>query len=179
MAQFEKAYAKVKKFEGGYANNPNDRGGETYAGIARVHFPEWKGWAIVDTYKQSEHSSKELNKVLQGNGQLDVMVEHFYKVNFWNAIKGDEIINQLIADNIMDFAVNSGVGRAVKYAQRIVGTTEDGEMGPKTVKAINANTHDFVVKYKAARLSFLQKIVARDESQSVFLKGWTNRVQNA
>lgn len=179
MAQFEKAYAKVKKFEGGYANNPNDRGGETYAGIARVHFPKWKGWEIIDKYKQSEHSSKELNKVLQGNGQLDVMVEHFYKVNFWNAIKGDDIINQLIADNIMDFAVNSGVGRAVKYAQRLVGTTEDGEMGPKTIKAINKNVEGFVAKYKAARLTFLQKIVARDNTQSVFMQGWSARVHNA
>lgn len=179
MAEFQKAYAKVKKFEGGYANNPNDRGGETYAGIARVHFPQWKGWAIVDKYKQSEHSSKELNKVLQGNEQLDVMVEHFYKVNFWNAIKGDEMINQLVADNIMDFAVNSGVGRASKYAQRIVGVTEDGEIGAKTIKAINAHTHDFVVKYKAARLEFLKKIVANNPSQKEFLAGWTIRTNNA
>lgn len=179
MAQFEKAYAKVKKFEGGYANNPNDHGGETYAGIARVHFPKWKGWEIIDKYKQSEHSSKELNKVLQGNGQLDVMVEHFYKVNFWNEIMGDDIINQLIADNIMDFAVNSGVSRAIKYAQRLVGTAEDGEMGPKSIKAINANTHDFVVKYKEARMEFVKKIVARDESQSMFLSGWTSRIERA
>lgn len=179
MAEFKKAYAKVKKFEGGYANNPNDRGGETYAGIARVHFPKWKGWEIIDKYKQSEHSSKELNKVLQGNGQLDVMVEHFYKVNFWNEIKGDEIINQLIADNIMDFAVNSGVSRAVKYAQRIVGVAEDGDIGPNTIKAINQNTEGFVAKYKAARLSFLQKIVARDNTQSVFMQGWSSRVHNA
>lgn len=179
MAQFEKAYAKVKKFEGGYANNPNDRGGETYAGIARVHFPKWKGWEIIDKYKQSQHSSKELNKVLQGNEQLDIMVEHFYKVNFWNAIKGDEMMNQLVADNIMDFAVNSGVGRASKYAQRIVGVTEDGEIGAKTVKAINAHTHDFVVKYKEARLEFLKKIVANNPSQKEFLAGWTTRTNNA
>lgn len=179
MAQFEKAYEKVKKFEGGYANNPSDRGGETYVGIARVHFPKWKGWEIIDKYKQSEHSSKELNKVLQGNGQLDVMVEYFYKVNFWNEIHGDEIINQLIADNIMDFAVNSGVSRAVKYAQRIAGTVEDGDMGAKTIKAINQSVEGFVTRYKSARLTFLAKIVARDESQRVFMKGWTDRVQSA
>lgn len=179
MADFKQAYEKVKKFEGGYANNPNDKGGETYAGIARVHHPKWSGWEIIDKYKQSEHSSKELNKVLQGNEQLDVMVEYFYKVNFWNAIKGDEIMNQLIADNIMDFAVNSGVGRAVRYAQRIVGTVEDGVMGAKTIKAINQNIHDFVGHYKAARLGFVQKIVINNASQKQFLNGWTQRVLNA
>lgn len=179
MANFESAYAKVKKFEGGYANNPNDRGGETYAGIARVHFPKWKGWEIVDKYKKSEHSSKDLNKVLQGNGQLDVMVEHFYKVNFWDAIMGDEIMNQLSADNIMDFAVNSGVSRAVKYAQRIVKTDEDGVMGRVTIKAINANVAGFVTYYKAARLQFINKIIANNSSQEEFRKGWVNRIQNA
>lgn len=179
MAQFEKAYAKVKKFEGGYANNPNDRGGETYAGIARVHHPKWNGWAIVDKYKQSQHSSKALNKVLQGNSEVGEWVEVFYRVNFWNPIMGDAILNQLTADNIMDFAVNSGVSRAVKYAQRIVGAVEDGVMGPKTIRAINANVDSFVTKYKAARLDFLKKIVARDNTQSEFMKGWTSRVQNA
>lgn len=179
MADFKKAYAKVKKFEGGYANNPNDRGGETYAGIARVHFPHWSGWTIVDKYKESEHSSKELNKVLQGNGQLTSMVENFYAWNFWALIRGDDIKNQLIADNIMDFAVNSGVYRAVKYAQRIVNTTEDGVMGAKTVKAINANIEGFVTRYKAARLDFVKKIVARDETQKEFLAGWKSRIERA
>lgn len=179
MADFKQAYEKVKKFEGGYANNPNDKGGETYAGIARVHHPKWSGWAIIDKYKQSQYSSKALNNVLQGNDEISKMVENFYKVNFWNPIMGDNIMNQLIADNIMDFAVNSGVNRASKYAQRIVGVTEDGVMGAKTIKAINQNVEGFVTYYKAARLTFVRNIVARDESQSVFLKGWTSRVQSA
>jgi lysozyme family protein len=71
------------------------------------------------------------------------------------------------------------VSRAVKYAQRIVGAVEDGVIGPRTIKAINANVDGFVTKYKAARLDFLKKIVARDNTQSEFMKGWTSRVQNA
>lgn len=46
-------------------------------------------------------------------------------------------------------------------------------------QAINANVHDFVVKYKAARMEFIDKIIARDESQAVFKQGWTQRVRNA
>ena len=179
MADFKKAYAKVKKFEGGYANNPNDNGGETYAGIARGYHPKWKGWEIVDKYKQSIYSSKELNKVLQGNRQLDVLVETFYKANFWNPIMGDSIVDQLSADNIMDFAVNSGVSRAVRYAQRIVGASEDGAMGPNTIKAINKHSVGFVPDYKAARLAFVHKIVANNPSQKEFLAGWVSRTKNA
>lgn len=179
MANFERAYHKTAAFEGGYANHPNDKGGETYKGIARNMWPKWEGWKIIDRYKGSPISSKSMTKVLGGNVELDDLVEAFYRANFWKPIMGDEISNQLIADNIYDFAVNSGVSRAVKYAQRIVGTVEDGVMGAKTIKAINASVHDFVTKYKAARMGFVNKIVARDESQRVFLKGWTVRVENA
>ena len=35
MANFTIALKKVLKNEGGYANNPNDAGGETYKGISR------------------------------------------------------------------------------------------------------------------------------------------------
>jgi lysozyme family protein len=92
---------------------------------------------------------------------------------------GDEFINQLSADNVYDFAVNSGVSRAVKYAQRIVGAVEDGVMGAKTIRAINGNVEGFVTKYKANRLTFLAKIIDRDSTQEIFRNGWMNRVRNA
>lgn len=179
MANFKTSFKKTAAFEGGYANHPNDKGGETYKGIARKIWSQWAGWKIIDRYKGSPHSAKEMSKVLAGNIELEGMVEEFYKAHFWKQIKGDELINQLVADNIYDFAVNSGVARAIKYAQRIVGAHEDGIIGAKTIKAINANTHDFVVKYKASRLLFVNKIVARDQTQEVFLNGWVNRVKNA
>ena len=33
MASFTKAFAKTVAAEGGYVNNPNDKGGETYMGM--------------------------------------------------------------------------------------------------------------------------------------------------
>lgn len=179
MADFKKAYAKTEKFEGGYANNPNDRGGETYKGIARKFHPAWAGWKIIDAYKQSEHSSKQLNAVLQGNQTLNEMVEKFYQETFWNQIIGTSISNQWVADNIFDFAVNSGVSRAVRYAQRIVGAKEDGVMGSQTIKAINKNVETFVAKYKKARLDFVRKTAQRDPTQQAFLHGWETRITHA
>jgi len=179
MADFTRAYLKTSAFEGGYANHPNDKGGETYKGIARNMWKVWAGWKIIDRYKSSPISMKQLDAFLRGNMELEDMVEEFYRAHFWKPIMGDDFINQLSADNVYDFAVNSGVSRAVKYAQRIVSTVEDGVMGAKTIRAINGNVEGFVTKYKASRLSFLEKIVARDESQSVFMHGWDNRVRNA
>lgn len=179
MANFKTSYEKTAKFEGGYVNHKNDRGGETYKGIARNMWPQWAGWGIVDKYKSTKADAHVMVQLCENNVELQQMVHRFYRVNFWDKIMGDQIMNQLVADNIYDFAVNSGVSRAVKYAQRIVKTTEDGIMGNQTIKAINQNIEGFVTKYKAERLAFFNRIVQNDSTQSVFIKGWTNRVHNA
>ena len=52
MAKFSEAEKITCKNEGGYANNPSDNGGETYAGIARKFWPNWSGWAKIDAIKK-------------------------------------------------------------------------------------------------------------------------------
>ena len=51
MADFEIAYGETEIREGGYVNDPADRGGETHRGVARKFHPKWPGWKIVDKYK--------------------------------------------------------------------------------------------------------------------------------
>jgi lysozyme family protein len=41
------------KHEGGYANHPADKGGETYRGITRKHNSEWEGWRYIDEVKRT------------------------------------------------------------------------------------------------------------------------------
>ena len=36
MANFDIAYRRTSRFEGGYVNDPKDAGGETYNGISRT-----------------------------------------------------------------------------------------------------------------------------------------------
>ena len=47
MADFLPAYEAMIRNEGGYVLHdvPGDRGGMTYAGIARNMNPQWPGWA--------------------------------------------------------------------------------------------------------------------------------------
>lgn len=179
MAVFKIAHEKTMKFEGGYANTKVDRGGETYKGIARNFWDSWGGWKIIDGVKPNVSSTKALNTILETNVKLQELVHAFYKKNFWDQICGDQLEDQMIANNIYDFAVNSGVSRAIKYAQRIAKVTEDGKCGPRTIEAINNSIAGFVTYYKAARLDFLRKIVANNPSQSVFMLGWKNRVDKA
>ena len=79
MAQFEPAFEDMLKDEGGYqlTTLAGDTGGMTYAGIARNPNPNWEGWTLVDR--------KEFG------GDLTSMVRRFYKSNFWDRIRGDDL----------------------------------------------------------------------------------------
>jgi lysozyme family protein len=152
--------------EGGYqlTNIPGDRGGMTYAGIARNANPDWAGWKFVD---------------YQDFGGATPLVREFYKSNFWDRIRGDDIANQFIADIIFNFGFNPGVGVAIKLAQLIVGVTPDGAIGQKTIERLNICTAEkFLPAYALAKISRYAQICNKDRSQSKFLLGWIQRTLN-
>lgn len=94
----------VDKFEGGYSNDPDDRGGETIFGISSKHWPE-------DFKKVKE---------LEDAGKTDearAYTQEFYKKNFW-----DEAGIENLPDNMkllaFDTAVNLGVPTAKKMLEQ-------------------------------------------------------------
>lgn len=161
MADFLPAFEAMIKNEGGYVlhNVEGDRGGMTYAGIARNMNPQWPGWALIDA-KQDVPAQ---------------MVRDFYRGNYWNPIQGDRITSQVVAQAIFDFHVNAGAV-ARKLAQLVIGATPDGAFGDKTVAAINSYPEDkFVMAYALAKIARYRDICMRDRSQSKFLLGWVSR----
>ena len=163
MANFEPAFEKMIHDEGGFqlTNIPGDRGGQTYAGIARNANPDWAGWQFIDR---------------KDFGSATPLVREFYKSNFWDRIRGDDLTNQPIAETIFNFGVNTGVSVAVKLAQLIVGTAPDGAIGPKTIERLNAcSDKEFLPAYALAKISRYVQICTRDRSQSKFLLGWCRR----
>lgn len=164
MADFNPAFEKMLRDEGGYqlTNIPGDRGGMTYAGIARNPNPDWPGWALVDR--------KEFG------GSLTPMVREFYRQRFWNVVRGDEIASQAIAETIFNFAVNTGPALAIKLAQVIAGATPDGNLGAKTLELLNQCTPEkFVPSYALAKIQRYVDICMRNREQSKFLLGWVRR----
>jgi lysozyme family protein len=166
MADFLPAFESMIRDEGGYVlhNVPGDRGGQTYAGIARNFNPDWEGWEFID----------------RGETPPTPMVRNWYHANYWLPIMGDHILNQKIATSIFSFAVNSSAPKrpsvAIKLAQLVVGATPDGILGPATVQAINACDPDkFVMAYALAKIARYRDIVTRDRTQAKFLLGWINR----
>jgi lysozyme family protein len=164
MADFDPAFQKVLHDEGGFklTNIPGDRGGMTYAGIARNSNPDWPGWNLVD--------HQEFGEVLTD------MVRKFYKSSYWDRIRGDDITNQSIAENIFNFAVNTGIGVAAKLAQLIVGTAPDGAIGPATIEKLNTvDSEAFKKAYALAKIARYADICNRNKTQTKFLLGWIQR----
>lgn len=165
MAKFVAAYDRMIRLEGGYRLHdvPGDRGGQTYAGIARARNPQWRGWPMID-------------RGITSGDEIVGAVKEFYRAEFWAAIHGDSIDSQEIADAIFDFAVNAGIGVAARLAQVVIGADPDGRIGPVTVAALNTWDPDtFVARYALAKVARYAQICNRDRGQVKFLLGWVNR----
>ena len=156
--------------EGGYANNKNDRGGETYRGISRKHHPGWIGWKYLDAREKKHGDIFE---------DLEQVVELFYFGNYYVRIAGRQIekFHPLLALHLFDFAVNAGVGKATRMLQRIAGVGQDGIIGPVTLKAVENDAEMIYVKYYLNRIVFYRRI-SKIDNNKVFLKGWLKRVRD-
>ena len=134
-----KRAVKIIKFtlshEGGYANNPSDKGGETYRGISRRYHPEWVGWKTIDQIKQ--HRKIKNNEIIEA---LELPVMSFYYYKFWILHRVDEITD--LADLVFDMLVNHSIKNATKIIQRSLNElgaklTVDGILGSKTIESLN------------------------------------------
>lgn len=162
MSDFFPAFERMIVNEGGYklTNDPVDRGGMTYAGIARKSNPRWSGWLSIDA----------------GDTPPATEVRAFYKLNYWDAVRGDDIAHQRTAQSIFDFGVNAGPKTAAKLAQIVVGVTPDGAIGEKSLQALNmADPDRFALAYTIAKIARYRDIVVKDRSQIKYLVGWINR----
>jgi lysozyme family protein len=165
MADFDPAFERMIQNEGGYGliNIAADRGGQTYAGIARNFHPSWPGWKIIDNNQME-------------NLELSALVRSFYKEQFWDRVGGDAIQRQIIAESIFDFAVNAGISTAAKLTQIVVGAVPDGRIGPVTLEKLDGiDSSIFVLKYAVAKIARYAEICNKNREQSKFLLGWINR----
>jgi lysozyme family protein len=154
---WDKAFAEVIKSEGGYVNHPRDPGGPTNLGITQATLSQYLG----------RHASIQDVKNLTKE-----KVKPIYKRRFWDAIRGDELPGG-VDYAVYDFAVNSGVSRAARYLQSVVGVKQDGEIGPATIAAANRySAADVVKKLVAKRRGFLMGL----RTWRTFGKGWNRRV---
>lgn len=169
---------KLLQHEGGYANNPFDKGGETYRGISRNNHSYWTGWFVLDN-----EMNKNSNKLKE---RLDLEVKTFYYEKYYLAFRLNEIHNFDVRGLIFDFCVNSGQRNTFRTVQRLLnekynaGLIVDGFNGYNTMQAINrvSNQSQLNNEIVDARISFYHNIVRNDSSQSIFLNGWLRRAKS-
>lgn len=176
MAKFEIFYPIVLRNEGGWADKPNDSGGQTWEGISRNNYPTWSGWKIIDSYKPQANFPSILHK----DGSLASLVMEFYKAAEWDVILGDEINNQSIANFLADWGTNAGASIPLKHAQEILKITADGKAGPVTIAAINdaPDQAELFKELVAARLQFYDDVIAANPKDEEFKSDWVTRTNS-
>ena len=154
---FEKCFHLVLGEEGHYVNDPRDPGGRTNLGVTQ------RAWEAFLNRDVTEAEMRALTPEI---------VKPFYKLSYWDKIKGDQLPAG-IDYAAFDFAVNSGVSRAIKMLQQIAGVLVDGSLGPKSMEAIKScNSEQTVEAICGMRLDFLKRLSNFD----IYGKGWAGRV---
>lgn len=164
MADYTKLVPIIKKWEGGFVNDPDDSGGATNKGVTLATFRSFYG------------SSKTINDL---KAMTDAQWLHIFLNGYWNKCQASSINNQAIANIFVDWAWASGPVTAIKKVQGLVGTDVDGIVGFKTLAAINgANQEQLFNKIKAARIKFVEDLVKSRPKDKKFLSGWKNRINS-
>lgn len=177
LEQFKQSILLCTLFhEGGYVNDKDDKGGETYRGISRIKNPNWEGWAYVDQLKPLKRGDI-INHAGLKEAVAKLYFEKYFKQNRFNEIESPK--KALV---LFDMAVNGGY--SVFMVQNILniafqkGLLNDGVLGAKTLAAINEVPEiafcNEVNKYRIARF---KRIVEKDPTQEKFYEGWIDRVR--
>ena len=160
---------EIIRREGGYVNHPNDRGGPTKYGVTH---------RTLSRYLKREASIEDVKHMTEETA-YEIYERDYYEGPRINTLPAP------LRSIVTDASVLYGPRRAIKFAQQIVNEagfgpcTVDGILGPNTrkqIKAAHAKMGKFLINaYVEERIEFCERIVANNPSQSVFLKGWTNR----
>ena len=155
---FSRALDAVLQYEGGFVDHPRDPGGATNLGVTIANFR---------AYVKPDGTVADLKKLTREQAGV------VFRRHYW-----DEVMGSSLPDGVdlavFDFAVNSGVGRAARFLQLLVGVTADGKIGPATLKAVAAADKTKLVNdFCDKRQAFLEGL----STFPTFGKGWTSRVK--
>ncbi|MGE5514537.1 MAG: glycoside hydrolase family 108 protein [Bacteroidota bacterium] len=169
MADIESMLSDIVAREGGFVDLGADRGGATKYGITERELGVWLGHpaSVADVQALDVDTAKAI-----------------YRKNYYLAPHIDQLPD-LIQPVMLDAAVNSGPGQAVRWLQAVLNAnnygplTEDGGIGAKTIAAASAAASAMGAALNTAlieaRRAFLQHLAMNDPSQQEFEKGWMNR----
>jgi len=165
---FERAFEFVLAREGGFVDDPDDRGGRTNFGVTQGTYDAFRtarGWAAEDVKDISEAEVRTIYfEGYYSKGKADLMVWPLCLVHF-------------------DACVNHGVDRANRLLQAAIGgISVDGVIGSQTLgelrrikEGLGAHSlcHDYIWK----RLH-LYRLLSKKPGQLKFLPNWLTRMEH-
>ena len=167
-SRFDTCLKAVLQHEGGFVDDPVDRGGRTNQGVTQGTYDAYRAKRGLNT--------NDVKDIIPGE------VRDIYLEQYWNPLRCSQMPIGL--DRVVfDAGVNSGTRRAGKWLQMALGLSAadvDGIIGQKTLHyisdVVSANEVDRTIdRFMDQRRQFLQAIVMRDPSQQKFARGWENR----
>jgi lysozyme family protein len=155
--------------EGGYVNDPTDRGGPTKYGITLATLHAWR---------QTPVGAADVEALTVSEATAIYATEYFTRPGF------DAVTDLELQAFLFDFGVNSGAGTATMALQRVLAHAGaytgaiDGELGPQSKAALAkiTNTAALFFAVKCERLELLLRDVGREPPDAKFAVGWANRV---
>jgi lysozyme family protein len=189
------AYRKLAIFEGGFVNDPADRGGATKYGVS-LRFLVGEGKIDLDADGIADFD-------LDMDGDIDVAdiralkpidAMYLFQRCFWNRLGCDDLPRPL-GEALFDQAVNGGMTAARKLLQRAINATYPACMLAKPLKVdgvvgiATRSLLDMVLaqpgcgmplliqEFREAAAARYLGIVGADPSQRRFLDGWLRRAR--
>ncbi|MCU7841927.1 MAG: N-acetylmuramidase [Candidatus Thiodiazotropha sp. (ex Troendleina suluensis)] len=151
---FNLAFAHVTSpsIEGGFSDDPDDRGGRTNHGVSQKSYPD------LDIRNLSLEHTRSI-----------------FQKDYWESPQCDELPGNW-GFALFDAAVNHGQKLAVVIMQQALRVKADGINGPITQAAARAADDTAIAHFFARRARFYFDITIADSTQAKYLNGWMNRL---
>ncbi len=168
MAEPDILFQFVLSFEGGFVNDPDDRGGATNMGVT---IATWRQ-AGYDKDGDGDIDADDLRALTPEDVRDRVFIPHY-----WDRWKAGLIRSQSVANILVDWVWASG-RHGITNVQRLLGVKADGIVGPETLAELNAREpRRLFEQIKAERRRFIRGIIAANPRQRKFEAGWLRRLE--
>lgn len=146
---FDRAFNLVIGAEGGYVDDPRDRGGKTKFGISQRAYPG------LDIAALTIDDARAI-----------------YLKDYWHAANCDRL-PEPVGIVLFDAAVNQGIRRATQCLQKALGVAADGVLGDRTIAAAHAaKPDDLVAKFLTERALHYASLPSFGD----YGRGWMRRI---
>ena len=165
---FDEAFEKLIGHEGGFQNDPKDRGNWTGGKIGKGELKGTKFGISAASYPHLDIKNITLAEA-----------KAIYKRDFWDETLRDliHLIQPPLDFTLFDIAVNSGVPTAHKYLQKALGVKADGIIGPRTQSVLLDVIREWQHDKLDNRINAIRLLEMADmKGFSRNGKGWVRRV---